>query len=483
LPQLKNKIKMKKNTFKIVMLAGLVAMSAISCKKKGCTDETATNYNEEAKKDDGTCEYAASGMVELVGDISTQTLSKEMKYLLKGQVFVRNGVTLTIEPGTIIFGDKATKGTLIVDRGGKIIANGTAAEPIVMTSSLPVGTRDKGDWGGLVMLGRANQNQPDPAIEGITPAAFFGGTDDSDNSGVYRYLRVEFAGIELTPNNETNSITMGGIGNGTQMEYCMVTYGGDDGFEWFGGSVNGKHFISFGSWDDCYDVDYGYSGKVQFGLAVRYPSFADQSGSNNFECDNGPNDDITTLLTTGTFSNFTCIGPRLETGQSISGNYQHSMDLRRRTAVTIANSVFVGMPRGIRMNQPSVYENYTDGTGILTNNILCSPSSTFLAGSGVDPLDVEAYWLANNTVETGTDFSVVLAGLGLNSNIFFGNNVATDYNSNPTFEVTSGALTSGASFVHPRLSSGFDVVSYRGAFSTTDWTAGWAEFDPINAQY
>jgi hypothetical protein len=479
---------MKKRTIQalaITMLIGGSMATLSSCKKEGCTDPNATNYNEKAKKDDGSCTYASNAnLVELTGDLNTQTLTKDKKYLIKGQVFVRSGKTLTIQPGTVIFGDKATKGTLIIDRGGKLMADGTAAEPIVFTSSLPAGTRDKGDWGGLVILGKAKQNQPDPAVEGITPAAYFGGTDDADNSGVLRYVRVEFAGIELTPNNETNSITMGGVGNGTVIEHAMVSYGGDDGFEWFGGSVNAKYLVSFGSWDDCFDVDYGYSGKVQFGVTVRYPSFADQSGSNFFECDNGPNDDVTTLITTGTFSNFTCIGPKLTNTQSISGNYQHAIDLRRRTAVTIANSVFIGMPRGVRMNQNSVYENYDAGTGVLTNNILCSPSSAFLGGTGTThgSAEVESYWMQNNTVETGTDFAAILTSLGLNSNIFFGNNVNTNYTTNPTFAVTSGSLTSGASFTHPKL-AGFDQVSYRGAFGSTNWTAGWAEWNPINKQY
>src|SRR5690554_519564 len=309
-------------------------------------------------------------IVELTGDLETRTLEADTKYLLKGQVFVKAGKTLTIEPGTIIYGDKATKGTLIIAPGGKIEAVGTETAPIVFTSSLPAGARDRGDWGGLVILGNALVNQPDPAIEGITPAVIYGGADSADDSGTLKYVRVEFAGIELTPNNETNSITLGAVGSGTEIEYAQVSFGGDDGFEWFGGSVDAKHLIAFASWDDSFDVDFGFSGKVQYGLDVRYPSYADQSGSNTFECDNGPNDNVTDLLTTGTFSNFTAIGPRLTSGQSINANYQHSIDLRRRTAVTIANSVFVGFPRGIRMNQQSVVDNYTEGTGKLLNNIL-----------------------------------------------------------------------------------------------------------------
>jgi hypothetical protein len=472
---------------KILLLLAILSMTiaTTSCKKKGCTDQTAVNYNEKAKKDDGSCTYNEDGLIELSGELNTQTLTSDKKYLLKGQVFVRTGKTLTINPGTIIYGDKASKGTLIIDRGGKLIADGTVSQPIVMTSAAKVGERDKGDWGGLVILGYANQNQPDPAVEGITPAAYFGGVNDSDNSGIIRYVRVEFAGIELTPNNETNSITMGAVGNGTILENTMVSYGGDDGFEWFGGSVNGKYLISFGTWDDDFDVDYGYSGKNQFGLAIRYPSFADQSGSNIFECDNGPNDDLTTLLTTGVFSNFTGIGPKLTNSQSINSNYQHCIDLRRRTAVTIANSVFIGMPRGIRMNQNSVYSNYQVGTGILTNNIMAAPTTTYTVGSGMTATtsDLESYWLLNNTTDTSTDFLSILVNLGLNSNIFFGNNVNTDYTVNPTFTVTSGELTSGASFIHPKLSSGFDNVLYRGAFGSNDWTTGWAEWRPITKNY
>ncbi len=422
-----------------------------------------------------------TGPEELSGNLATRTLTADKKYLIKGQVFVPSGVVVTIEPGTVIYGDKATRGTLVVSVGGKLEANGTAEAPIVMTSALPAGARDRGDWGGLVILGAANVNQPDPAIEGITPAVIYGGADDADDSGTYRYLRVEFAGIELTPNNETNSITMGAVGSGTVMEYNQVSFGGDDGFEWFGGSVDGKYLISFGTWDDCFDVDFGYSGKVQYGLSVRYPSYADQSGSNTFECDNGPNDNVTDLLTTGTFSNITGIGPRLTSGQSINGNYQHSIDLRRRTAVTIANSVFVGFPRGIRMNQQSVVDNYIAGTGVLTNNVMVAPAMTYSLGSGVTG-DLEALWTATNEMIVDEDFEAVYAGLGLNPNIFFGTNVSTAYSANPTFEVTTGSLTAGADFTNPKLAD-FEATEYIGAFGDTDWTAGWAEFNPINAVY
>ena len=441
-----------------------------------------------------------SELVELTGDLDNMTLTADKKYLLKNQVFVREGKTLTIQPGTIILGDKRTRGTLVIDKGGKMMAEGTASNPIVFTSNQEAGVRDRGDWGGIVILGRANVNQNNPAIEGITPEVNFGTTNstthDNESSGVLRYVRVEFGGIELTPNNETNSITMGGVGRGTVMEYNMVSFGGDDGFEWFGGTVDGKYFISHAMWDDDFDCDYGWSGNVQFGLIIRYPGFADQSESNAFECDNGPNDNDVQPYTTGTFSNVTVFGP-IRVGSSVSNNnFAHAMDLRRRTAVSITNSVFAGYPRGLRMNQPSVYENYTaKGIGVLTNNIMVAPNAAnkYRAGSGVDVADVQAYWEASNTTMDGPqnegELSIYQA-LGLNASLFYGpGQLASAYPSNPNFSVTSGTLTTGADFSNAKFSESnrsnfFDTsVQFIGGFGSENWTAGWAEFDPVDKVY
>lgn len=440
-------------------------------------------------------------LVELTGNLSTQTLTADKRYLIKGQVFVRTGQVLTIQPGTIIYGEKRTKGTLIIDRGGKMEARGTASQPIVFTSNQSVGDRDRGDWGGIVMLGNAACNQVDPAIEGIDPAAYFGGNpgntrssntaQDTESSGTLEYVRIEFAGIELTPNNETNSLTMGGIGRGTKMEYIQLSYGGDDGFEWFGGTNNGRYFVSFNMWDDDFDVDFGWSGNVQFGVAVRYPSYADQSGSNIFECDNGPNDNDVQPYTTGTFSNITGIGP-IKTGTSISnGNFQHAIDLRRRTAVSILNSVFTGMPFGVRMNQASVVNQFlTTGRGVLANNIILTPNNTnaFAAGSGVVVDSVRNYWNRTNERVDGPASDQAHTALGINPDLIFGSRTDQQYGSNPNFAVSSGTIATGASFTHPKFSEAnrtgvFQTVTYRGAFGTTDWTDTWTEFNPVNKSY
>lgn len=465
-----------KQLLSLIALATLVAFTA--CKKNDDPDPIDNN-----------------DAIKLTGNLSTQTLTKGKNYLLEGQVFVRDGQTLTIEPGTVIYGDKRTKGTLVIDKGGRIIANGTAAEPIVFTSNQGEGIRDRGDWGGLVILGRANCNQENPAIEGITPSVVFGTLNnpqfDGESSGSLKYVRVEFAGIELTPNNETNSITMGGVGRGTEMEYVMVSFGGDDGFEWFGGTVNGKYLVSFCTWDDDFDVDFGWSGNVQYGLAVRYPSFADQSQSNGFECDNGPNDNDVQPYTTGVFSNITVVGP-IKTGTSTANaNYAHAIDLRRRTAVSIFNSVFAGFPRGLRMNQPSVLAQYQGGNGVLENNLLLGTnnSTAYNAGSGVAVADVEAYWKAANTTIDGPAEDAKHTTAGISPDIFFGSRVSDQYPSNPSLAVASGTITAGAKFTNGKFDEANRTnffnknVAFIGGFGATDWTDGWAEFNPVNAKY
>lgn len=461
----------------------------------GATMQSCTRTADDGGDDTG------SQLVELTGNLTTQTLTSDKRYLIKGQVFVRSGQVLTIQPGTVIYGEKRTKGTLVIDRGGRLEARGTASQPIVFTSNQSVGDRDRGDWGGIVMLGNAGCNQVDPAIEGIDPAVHFGGNpantrssttaQDNESSGTLEYVRIEFAGIELTPNNETNSLTMGGLGRGTKMEYIQLSYGGDDGFEWFGGTNNGRYFISFNMWDDDFDVDFGWSGNVQFGVAVRYPSYADQSGSNIFECDNGPNDNDVQPYTTGTFSNITGIGP-IKTGTSISnGNFQHAIDLRRRTAVSILNSVFTGMPLGVRMNQASVVAQYlTAGRGVLANNIILTPNNAnaFLAGSGVVADSVRNFWNRTNERVDGPASDAAHTTLGINPDLIFGSRTDQQYGSNPNFAVTSGTIATGASFTHPKFSEAnrtgiFQTVTYRGAFGAADWTDTWAEFNPVNRSY
>jgi hypothetical protein len=461
-------------------------------------------------------------VITLQGNLSTQTLDASKPYLLKGQVFVPSGVTLTIPAGTVIKGDKATKATLIVQPGGKLIAEGTATNPVVFTSAQAVGERDRGDWGGVVILGNAFVNQTaKPAIEGITPTQTFGSvaadgatpsTNANENSGTLKYVRIEYAGIELTPNNETNSLTLGGVGNGTTVEYVQVSFGGDDGFEWFGGTVNGKYLISHSTWDDDFDTDYGWGGNVQFGLVVRNPFFADQSGSNAFESDNQANGNAiagicdgttNTGCTRGVFSNITVLGPREIQSRSISGNYQNAAHIRRRSAISIFNSFFAGFRVGIRIDDQGTLDNLNSGAGRHAYNVLSVPGTTVVGSStsasdaafatglsGGDATAISNYWSANNnTVFNNITSTSVFTDIGVLGSLFWGAQTSSNYPSNPSFTLVAGTtgannLNAGANFSDAKLSGGFFTsTTYRGAFGTTDWTDGWAEFQPLNKVY
>lgn len=164
-----------------------------------------------------------------------QTLKKGT-YLLKGWVYIADGAELTIEPGTVIKGDKDTKAAIIAERGGKLIAQGSQSEPIVFTSEQAAGSRKPGDWGGIILCGKATNNKEEQQIEG-GPRSKHGGSNDADNSGVLSYVRIEFAGYPFATDQEINGLTLGSVGNGTKIDHVQVSYSNDDSFEWFGGAV------------------------------------------------------------------------------------------------------------------------------------------------------------------------------------------------------------------------------------------------------
>jgi hypothetical protein len=322
-------------------------------------------------------------------DITTNTTWSGV-VRLNNKVYVKNNATLTIAPGTIIRGDKLTQGTLIITRGAKIIADGTATNPIVFTSNEAVGARNEGDWGGLVLLGLAKNNQPGGVafIEGIVPTtdSQFGGNFDNDNSGILRYVRVEFAGIALEPNKEINGITFGSVGSGTIVDYVQVTFSGDDSFEWFGGTVNCKHLIAYRGLDDDFDCDFGYRGKVQFALSIRDKDISDAPGdSNAFECDNDATGSAAQPKTRPVFSNVTLVGPRgngtiaLPAGEK----FEKAFRLRRNSAVSVLNSLVTGWEKGLSIEGAPVVANLNGDTMVFVNNILTNFA--------------QPTWSANNT--------------------------------------------------------------------------------------
>ncbi|SHL27787.1 hypothetical protein [Hymenobacter psychrotolerans] len=434
----------------------------------------------------------SAGRVILTGEISSsRTLKASEKYLLQGFVYVTSGTTLTIEPGTKIFGDQATKGALIVERGAKLIAEGTQTNPIVFTSAKAKGSRNYGDWGGVVLVGSAPINQSlSTNMEGGIRGTF-GGTNAADNSGSLKYVRIEFAGIALSTsaNSEINGLSMYGVGSGTQIDYVQVSYSGDDSFEWFGGTVNAKHLVAHRGWDDDFDTDFGFTGKIQYGLSLRDPQYADQSGSNGFESDNfNPGTPATGTnaglpLTGAVFSNmsvFVTAGTPPATQASGNGSYQSALHLRRNTAISIYNSVFVGHPEGLRLDGTATWANVQSGELTLKGVTLANNTTPLRAagnsGTGAfSDADVQAWFNGS-----GKQNAVVSAGnlstLGLNASSF--NLTAPNF-----LPQSSSPLLTGAIFDGKANDSFFDKVTYKGAFGTSNWTQGWTSFDPQNADY
>ncbi|HNA56886.1 MAG TPA: PKD domain-containing protein [Chitinophagales bacterium] len=414
----------------------------------------------------------------LTGEISgiTRNLVNDTVYILNGFVYVEDGATLNIEAGTIIRGDKDTKGSLIVTKGSKIYANGTADQPIVFTSNQPEGTRNYGDWGGLIILGNAPINVPGgtAVIEGgvDTPEGdgVYGGLDPLDNSGIIKYVRIEYPGIAFVPGNEINGLTCGGVGAGTVIDHVMVSRSGDDAFEFFGGTVTAKYLIAHNALDDDLDTDFGFQGKIQFAVVKRDPNFADVSGSNGFESDNDATGSTNAPQTNPTFSNITVVGPIQNAGDVINVNYKRGAHLRRNTSTDIFNSVIIGYPSGIMIDGALCEASATDNNLKVQNTIIAGHNNDFEVAAG-STFDANAWFTTaayNNTI------------YDLSSDVML-----TDaYNAtSPNFLPMAGSpLLSGSSFAAPEL-AGFTNTTYRGAFGDLDWTSCWANWDPQNTNY
>lgn len=297
-----------------------------------------------------------SGAPNLVsGNITANTTWGDVAngYLLSGTVRVLPPAVLTIQPGVVIFGEQATTGTLIIEQGARINAVGTRQQPIIMTSDALPGQQDRGQWGGLVLNGRAPVNcaaVPGGTCQGEGGSGIFGGNDPNDNSGTLRYMRIEFAGKEFSPDNELNELTQNGIGRGTTIDHVQCHRGFDDGFEWFGGTVNERYIIATDSGDDHLDFQVGYIGKVQYAIGRHLGDVttADREieGDNyEFGFDNVPRSNPT-------FSNITMIGTR---GQAAGGQ---GIELRRGGTMTLINSIIYNT-RGtaIRLSDASTFDN------------------------------------------------------------------------------------------------------------------------------
>jgi hypothetical protein len=304
----------------------------------------------------------------LTGNINaTTTLTSDKVWTLKGYVYVTDGAKLIIQPGTTIVSDVAEKGALCIERGAQIIAEGSAAKPIVFTSGKPAGEKTPGDWGGIVILGRAKTNRSsEPIIEGGIGRPY-GGSNDQDNSGVLKYVRIEYAGIAALPNSEINGLTLGGVGSGTIIENVQTIYANDDAFEFFGGTVSPKNLYAYATADDDFDFDFGYTGTVTNGVSKRDPQFVDNGDAGNgVECDNDGTGSSAQPFTHPKLVGMILVGPF-----SANALTNHNLGLRwrRATQFTITNSKILGYMKGsFSLESNETAQAYKDGVSKFENN-------------------------------------------------------------------------------------------------------------------
>ena len=467
-----------------------------------------------------------SNTVTISGKITKDTtlLAKDVNYL-SGLVYVTKGVTLTVEAGAKVMGKSGTDvAALVICRGAKLVAKGTSEKPIVFTSAQP--NPASGDWGGIVLLGTASVNQSltwkGTSYKGLTSVE--GGVNDAsvgyglagsgdpdfptakddDNSGILQYVRIEYAGYAYQPDNELNSLTMAGVGNGTTIDHIQVIYAKDDAYEWFGGTVNCKYLIAYKTQDDDFDTDYGFSGNVQFGIALRDSLIADISNSEAFESDNDGNGSDFSPKTTAVFSNMTAIGPRINPTTAKGNNlFYAGAQIRRNSGISIQNSIIAGWPRGITIDESKVttngstYKNLTDSIVRLKN--------VTLAGNTVDLLYVGKSGASTN--KTDADLLAVFSTASYNNSILSSSDanilkLIQPFNyTNPDFTpyasagpATSGNLSgtygtlglntsldykSNGSFADSKLQDAFfdKTATFRGAVAPSGvnqtWWKGW----------
>lgn len=466
-----------------------------------------------------TVAYAAATTptVVITGSIAAnRTLTADTAYVLRGFVYVNSGATLTINAGTRIVGDTSALGSaLFVLRGARIVANGTAAAPVVFTSQRAPGNRQPGDWGGLVIVGNARNNRTgniivegsNGSVLGANPAGvvYTGGTVDGDNSGTLRYVRVEFAGYATLPDAELNSFTLAAVGSGTTLEYLEALAGLDDHFEWFGGTVNAKYLVSYESGDDHFDTSEGYRGLNQFligfqsgYLIPRAGAGAVSSDPQGFEVDgcngggcvapSGANaqsagrDDG--LWNMNVFANFTLVG--VGGGQTTPASGGVGMVLRRGTGGTYVNGVIARWPRQAISLRDSTSNNRFQADSLLVRNLYFAENGTQVNGAQFDVASSSlfgtqaafearnsAIQVAAGTVTAASLFTALPEITGLTTAASF------DWTPTATSPIATGGLASFAGTpVAARAGSFITPTAYRGAAAPggPKWWEGWTSY-------
>lgn len=450
----------------------------------GSVTVTVTDNNNKSSTQNAVVNKTAQPQKEVVDvytsedGVGTTTWTANKIYVLRGFVFVNDGQTLTIEPGTVIKGqpgDGAGASALIVARGGKIDAQGTSTNPIIFTAladdtddpdDLPINTR--GQWGSLIILGKApiNHASGETFIEGLPetddrgkygngmPNDFTTGADD--NSGIYTYISLRHGGTEIGSGNEINGLTMGGVGRGTTINHIEVWGNDDDGYEWFGGTVNTSYLASFYNQDDCFDWDFGFRGQNQFWVAYQEPNFA--GSDRGMEMDGAHSGNLSaTVFTQPTLYNFTLIGA------TKTGSGANAMYFTEGCGGFFYNGIVTNFRAGINLTDVGASgmnsrDRLAAGDLVLANNIFFGISDyTQLAQVAQGLATLETHLANNNDVYADPQ----LGGI-------------SDGNFNP-LPVSAGPAFENL-FAYPSGEvDGFmyEDVDFKGAFGTANWLSGW----------
>lgn len=358
-----------KTSFKTIAVIALAAASLTSCKK-----DINSGSDKFENRSTSAADYPTAGkvVVPVTADITTAvSWTAGNIYEINGVVTVRDGGSLTIAPGTFIKSSVnagSANGVLVIAKTGTITAVGLEANPIVFTSrylldgdAATEGT--PGDFGGVIILGNDTVNVAggDKLIEGLPdlPKFHYGGISGTDNRGQFKYVRIEYAGFQLAPNVEVNGLTLGGVGTGTAIDHVQVSYGLDDGFEFFGGSVSPSNLIALGNDDDQFDFDNGYNGTITRGLAVAdatttHSGTSGNSDSNGIESDNNASNENTPDFptynriprTNPNLKFFTVIGTQTITTSGIGIGYRNGARVRRGSRIRFTSSVLTGYGNG-----------------------------------------------------------------------------------------------------------------------------------------
>ena len=405
---------MKKNwKFATMVLIAGVSLFATSCS----SDEDPVNNPGDGGEDTYVLD---SDITENV------TLETGKTYTLNGGVHVKSGATLTIQPGvTIVAQHDETVDYILIEQGAKIDAQGTAAQPIVMTSE----KKEAGAWGGLHICGYAHTNNGSGKSEiGNAP---YGGNNDADNSGTLKYIRLEYTGYAFDEEHEANGVSFYGVGNGTTVEHLQAYQGSDDGFEFFGGSVNVKYMVVTSCSDDSFDWTEGWNGKAQFLVAY-------QEGESSLgyacdclmECDNNGTNNAATPVAHPTIANATLIG---------NGGDAQGVRLRAGTQVELYNTIITGKGKPLTVATNETENALKDGT------------------SKLEYVAISGELSSKQGIYTNVDFAQAAGNLTNQEFSWTGKYVGT---------LDGGKDLSADSF--------FTKTDYKGAVkSGDDWTSGW----------